>query len=71
MVRPVIDMYYLTGSLKRIEDPESDRVFVRNGAGDYFEELQSELGNKWFKKMDLPLVVRKDIQEGVKGELLI
>ena len=64
-------MYYLTGSLKRIEDPESDRTFVRNESGDYFEEPQSELGNKWFKKLDLPLIVRKDIQEGVKGDLLI
>lgn len=64
-------MQYLTGSLKRIEDPDTARVFVRDTDGNYYEELESPLSRKWFRKLDIPLVVRKDIMEGVKGELLI
>lgn len=64
-------MQYLTGNLKRIEDPDTARVFVRDSYGEYYEELDSPLGRKWFRKLDIPQVVRKDIQEGVKGELLI
>ena len=65
----VMKMQYLTGNLKRIEDDE--RVFVRDSYGDYYEELDSPLGRKWFRKLDIPMVIRKDIQEAVKGELLI
>lgn len=64
-------MLYLTGNVKRIEDPDTDRTFVRDGDGQYYEEIDSPLGRKYFRKLDIPPVVRKDIMEGVKGELLI
>lgn len=64
-------MQYLAGNLKRIEDPDTARVFVRDDSGNYYEELDSQLGRKWFRKLNIPPIVRKDIQEGVKGELLI
>ena len=75
MLRPigatVIEMQYLTGNTKRIEDSDTNRTFVRDENGDYYEELDSPLGRKYFRKLEIPLIVRRDIMEGVKGELLI
>ena len=67
----VIEMQYLTGNTKRIEDSDTNRTFVRDEKGDYYEELESPLGRKYFRKLEIPLIVRRDIMEGVKGELLI
>ncbi|MBS3053272.1 MAG: hypothetical protein J4469_02105 [Candidatus Aenigmarchaeota archaeon] len=64
-------MQYLTGNTKRIEDSDTNRTFVRDEKGDYYEELESPLGRKYFRKLEIPLIVRRDIMEGVKGELLI
>ncbi|MBI2233137.1 MAG: hypothetical protein HYU56_04405 [Candidatus Aenigmarchaeota archaeon] len=64
-------MLYLTGNVKRIEDSETNRTFVRDENGDYYEELEGPLDRKYFRKLEIPLIVRRDIMEGVKGELLI
>ncbi len=67
----VIEMLYLTGNVKRIEDANTNRTFVRDENGEYYEEIDSPLGRKYFRKLDIPPIVRRDIMEGVKGELLI
>lgn len=67
----VIEMLYLTGNVKRIEDVNTNRTFVRDENGEYYEELEGPLDRKYFKKLDIPPIVRRDIMEGVKGELLI
>lgn len=61
----------LKNELKQIEDPDSDRTFVRDSAGNYYEEIDSPLGRKYLKKLEIPLVVRRDIQECVKDGLMV
>jgi len=56
--------------VKRIED-DNGRVFVRDDKGHYYEEFSSLVGGRFYKRLDIPRVVKQDIVETVKDSLLV
>lgn len=56
--------------IKRMED-DNGRVFVIDDKGNYYEEFSHVIGGKFYKRLDIPRIVKQDIIESVKDALLV
>ncbi|MBI2578699.1 MAG: hypothetical protein HYW26_03240 [Candidatus Aenigmarchaeota archaeon] len=56
--------------IRRIED-DYGRIFVVDEKGNYYEEFSHVIGGKFYKRLEIPKVVKQDIIERVKDALLV